>query len=77
MAFNKLAPIVLAEDGCLQYELKQIKDSKNQFVILEKWDSEEALSAHDKTPHMVASDERNPLLRIKPATVLMLSNVML
>ena len=74
-AFNKLSPQVLAEDGCLQYELKQNNNSENQFVLLEKWESEEALSAHDKTAHMVASDEKNSSFRAKPATVLMLSNI--
>jgi len=75
LAFNELSPQVLAEDGCLQYELKQNIDNKNHFVLLEKWESEEALSAHDKTPHMVASDEKNSSFRAKPATVLMLSNI--
>jgi len=46
-AFNKLVPLVLAEPGCIQYELRAVANNENQFVLLEKWSSEEALAAHE------------------------------
>lgn len=71
-AFNTLAPIVRAELGCIQYELKAVEDNENQFVLLEKWASMAALDAHDKTAHMIEADSKNHLFRAKPAEVLKL-----
>ena len=59
--FHKVQPKVLAEDGCIQYEpaidvqtaisvQKPVRD--NHFVIIEKWESLEALYAHLQAPHM-------------------------
>jgi len=73
--YKKLAPVVLAEPGCLQYELKGIEGNNNQFALLETWESSEALSAHDVTPHMIEADALNPSFRTKPATVIKLSSI--
>ena len=74
-AYKELAPIVLAEAGCLQYELKRVKNTDTEFVLMEKWASEKALMAHEEAPHMIAADAKNPLFRAKPATVMLLSNI--
>jgi quinol monooxygenase YgiN len=68
-AFKKLAPLVLAEDGCLQYELKEVQDDKNRFIIIEKWASQEALLAHDETTHMIEADSKSPLFREKTTVI--------
>ena len=73
--YNKLAPLVLAEPGCLQYELKAVEGKSSQFVLLEKWESREALSAHDVTEHMLEADALNPSFREKPATVMKLNSL--
>ncbi|WP_375724042.1 antibiotic biosynthesis monooxygenase [Arcobacter sp. KX21116] len=73
-AFKKLAPLVLKEEGCLQYELKEVEDDKNRFIILEKWASNEALLAHDETAHMIEADSKSPLFREK-TTVLKLFDI--
>ena len=74
-AFNKLAPIVLNEKGCLQYELKEVQNTENEFVLIEKWATKVDLSLHDMTPHMIEADKVSPTFRAKPATVIVLNNI--
>lgn len=59
--FRKIVPAVLAEDGCLEYgptiDADDIGDfqsefGENTFVVVEKWESADALKAHLKAPHM-------------------------
>ena len=76
-AYNKLAPIVLKEKGCLQYELKEVQNTENEFVLIEKWESEEDLLAHDIISHMIEADKVNQTFRSKPATVIKLNNITL
>ncbi|PLY05020.1 MAG: antibiotic biosynthesis monooxygenase [Arcobacter sp.] len=73
-AFNELSPHVLKEEGCIQYELKEVQGDTNRFIILEKWASEEALLAHDKTAHMMEAESKSPLFREK-TTVLKLFDI--
>lgn len=74
-AFKKLQPLVLAEKGCLQYELHSVTGEENKFLLLEKWASQEDLSAHDEAEHMVAADAHSPNFRAKPAVVFGLESV--
>jgi quinol monooxygenase YgiN len=67
--YNQIKPLVLAELGCIEYELKQIKGSDTKFILVEKWESQEALEMHDATPHMVDADSKSPSFREKPAEV--------
>ncbi|MEU0178137.1 putative quinol monooxygenase [Streptomyces massasporeus] len=71
-AFEEIAPLVRAEEGCLQYDLHQVLDAPDRFVLLERWASEEALAAHDASPHMIAADAASPAFRAGPATVVKL-----
>ncbi|MEM7461865.1 MAG: putative quinol monooxygenase [Pseudomonadota bacterium] len=59
--FRKIIPLVLAEDGCLEYGPAidadrvgevQTEFGNNTFVVVEKWESAAALRAHFKAPHM-------------------------
>lgn len=61
-AFHKIVPLVREEDGCLEYgptvDLEtnisaQDDPRKNIAVIIEKWESIEALEAHLIAPHML------------------------
>lgn len=72
-AFKSLSPLVLLEDGCLQYELKRVVGSAISFIIIEKWSSKEALAAHEISSHMIEADSRNKSFRAKPATVIELT----
>lgn len=74
-AYERLAPLVLAEPGCLQYELKKVVGNDCMFVLVERWASADALAAHDRTPHMIAADALSPTFRARPATVLQLASL--
>ncbi|ELQ15121.1 antibiotic biosynthesis monooxygenase [Pseudomonas fluorescens BRIP34879] len=73
-AFEKLAPLVRNEDGCLQYDLHRVTDDEDQFVLIERWASKSALEAHDITAHMIAADAFSPTFRAGPATFLHLGS---
>ena len=60
--FKQNVPNVLAEDGCVQYSpcvdaetgwKTQALDPQRMMVV-EQWESMEALQAHARAPHMVA-----------------------
>ncbi len=62
-AFRANMPAVHAEAGCIEYGPAidaqgvgpiQTKLGDNTFVVIEKWESPEALAAHAQSPHMVA-----------------------
>ncbi|WOX21302.1 putative quinol monooxygenase [Streptomyces solicathayae] len=71
-AFEGLAPLVRAEPGCLQYDMHQVSGDADRFVLIERWASQEALAAHDATPHMIEADAASPAFRAGPAEVLRL-----
>ena len=61
--FNANVPAVLAEDGCIAYEATidtanagpmQAAFGDDTFVVIEKWESMEALGAHARAEHMKA-----------------------
>jgi quinol monooxygenase YgiN len=39
------------EKGCLLYNIYQMKDKPNTFVVIESWEDEEALEGHKNSPH--------------------------
>lgn len=60
-AFHANIPAVRAEAGCLEYGpaidadgLGDAKFGPDTFVVIEKWESPEALAAHAKSAHMAA-----------------------
>ena len=62
-AFQANMPAVRAEDGCIEYEATvdaegagavQTPFGDDTFVVVEKWESMEALKAHAAAPHMAA-----------------------
>ena len=65
--FNANVPAVRAEKGCIEYgaavdldpALKfQTAYGPDAFVVVEKWESPEALMAHAAAPHMAAYGAR-------------------
>jgi quinol monooxygenase YgiN len=40
------------DKGALQYDLHRDIKEPRRFVFFERWESEAALAAHDKTPHI-------------------------
>ncbi|MEV0450620.1 antibiotic biosynthesis monooxygenase family protein [Streptomyces sp. NPDC050600] len=71
-AFERLAPVVRAEEGSLQYDLHRVAGDADRFVLLERWASAEALAAHDAAPHMAAAAAANKAFRAGPAEVVRL-----
>ncbi|WP_158744604.1 putative quinol monooxygenase [Acidisphaera sp. L21] len=62
-AFRANTPAVHAEVGCVEYTAVidalgigsfQAKIGDDTFMVIEKWESAEALAAHAKSPHMAA-----------------------
>ena len=62
-AFRANVPAVHAEPGCIEYGPAidaegvgaiQTKFGPDSFVVIEKWESAEALAAHAASPHMAA-----------------------
>jgi quinol monooxygenase YgiN len=62
-AFKANVPAVLAEDGCIEYSAVvdaegvgsfQAKIGENNFAVIEKWESMDALMAHAVSDHMKA-----------------------
>lgn len=61
--FNQNVPAVKAEAGCIEYGAAtdadglgafQTKLGDDTFVVVEKWESVDALKAHAAAPHMAA-----------------------
>lgn len=73
--YNKIKPLVLAEDGCLEYEMSRVSGSDVKFVLTESWKSKESLEFHDETPYMKEADSISPSFRAGPAVVLELSSL--
>ena len=62
-AFHANMPAVHAEQGCIEYGPAvdaegvgnfQTKFGADTFVVIEKWESLDALKAHGASPHMAA-----------------------
>ena len=58
--FRANMPAVHAENGCIEYgpatdtETSPAKFGSDAFVVIEKWESPDALKAHAASPHMAA-----------------------
>ena len=58
--FRANVPAVHAENGCIEYgpavdaEGSPAKYGDDTFLVIEKWESPEALKAHAASPHMAA-----------------------
>jgi quinol monooxygenase YgiN len=55
---SAVVPIVRQEEGCMRYDLHQSTEGKPEFMFYEIWQSDEALAAHSKAPHMNEMRER-------------------
>lgn len=42
-----------AEDGCLLYDIFQLKQEQSKFIVIESWENEEALNGHKKSSHYI------------------------
>ena len=67
-AFRANRPAVLAEQGCVEYTATVDAEGMpaspgtfgaDTFVVIEKWETLDALKAHSVAPHMVAYGAKN------------------
>lgn len=80
--FKANIPHVLAEEGCLAYELTRDLDTglpiqelaPSGVTVVEKWESPEALRAHLTAPHMLAYKEKTKEM-VERLTIKVLSPV--
>ncbi len=76
--FHRNIPTVRAEAGCIEYGPTVDADGiggpafgPDTFVVIEKWESPEALAAHAKAPHMTAYAAKvQPLIASRAVHVL-------
>lgn len=76
--FHANIPTVRAETGCIEYGpaidaagITQAAFGPDTFVVVEKWESPEALAAHAKAPHMAAyAAKAAPLIESRSIHVL-------
>lgn len=61
--FREVVPLVHAEDGCIEYGPAvdadglgafQTRLGEDSYMVIEKWESVDALKAHAAAPHMAA-----------------------
>lgn len=66
-AFQANVPAVKSEQGCIEYGAAidmpngpgfQVQYGPDAFVVIEKWESMDALKAHSAAPHMAAYSVR-------------------
>jgi len=50
------------EEGCLNYDMHESRESPGSFLFHENWTSQEALDSHLETPHLKAFFARIPEL---------------
>ena len=56
-AARTMAAATREEAGCVSYAFYQDIDAPTRFRIFEEWESEAALAAHFKAPHMAAFNQ--------------------
>jgi quinol monooxygenase YgiN len=62
------------EKGCLAYENHSSILDPNLFVVVERWDSREDLTAHSKAPHMKVWREYSAPLKASPTVIEIISD---
>lgn len=48
------------EEGCLSYQLYQAITDENSFVMVEKWENQQAIELHNKMSHLQNFAEKVP-----------------
>ncbi len=58
LAQKELVAPTRAEAGCIRYELWQDRQDPTRFALVEEWESQAALDAHFRQPHLAAGLEK-------------------
>lgn len=51
-ALLEMVPLSLKEKGCLQYEIAEPVHGEETFLVLMRWENEQALDAHNNSAHI-------------------------
>lgn len=62
------------ETGCLAYDSHESITEPNLFVVVERWDSRDALNAHGRAAHMKAWREYSAPLKASPTVIEIISD---
>ena len=62
------------EKGCHSYESHTSINDPNLFVVVERWETREDLTAHGKAPHMKVWREYSTPLRVAPPVIEIISD---
>ena len=54
---EKIGELSKADEGCLKYEYYLSMEKDNQILLVERWESEEAIELHRKTGHYAKAKE--------------------
>ncbi|HET6500171.1 MAG TPA: putative quinol monooxygenase [Amycolatopsis sp.] len=74
-ALREAIPVVHTEPGCLRYALHRDPQSPATFVMIENWESDEALAAHFQTPAFLKLGAALNGLLAKPLLIQRLSSL--
>ena len=64
----------LKEKGCISYESHTSINDPNLFVVVERWQTREDLSAHGRAPHMKTWREYSAPLKVSPTVIEIISD---
>lgn len=51
-AFADTRAAFLADEGCLRYDLQKVRGSEVEYVLLETYESDEAIERHNANPEL-------------------------
>lgn len=71
----EMAEATHKEAGCLKYALQQGTTDPTILAFVETWESQEALDAHSKAPHLSAGAEHRASLTTRPNLVVFTKDV--
>ncbi|WP_062049382.1 putative quinol monooxygenase [Bacillus sp. JCM 19034] len=58
-----------AEEGNVSYELYEQSSTQNQFIMVEKWESKEAIDFHFQTQHFIEFGELSKDYMVAPPQI--------
>ncbi|MGY4367637.1 quinol monooxygenase YgiN [Bradyrhizobium sp. LB1.3] len=64
----------LKEKGCLSYDGSVSVNNPNQYVVVERWETRDDLTAHAKAPHMKVWREYSAQMKTAPTVIEIISD---
>ena len=64
----------LKEKGCISYDGNVSVNNPNQYVVVERWETRDDLTAHSKAPHMKVWREYSAQMQTGPTVIEIISD---